>query len=196
MTYTRRRADCGRADKRAGGASAGGRGVLCVEDEAGRAQPARLDRRAQEGRQDRPSAPARLIFGGSSACGLGFSSFFSSCAINPGVVISPSASPAKTIPLVNIMFFMRNATGRKPQSAAEAKCFFGGLKPRFKGRILSPCPASTHNGANRRCRPSCERGTPRRLSIFCSKSGNISAFTAANFAPLTAAGSRCCILVS
>jgi len=29
---------------------------------------------------------------------------------------------------VNIMFFMRNPTGSKPQSAPEAKCFFWGLE--------------------------------------------------------------------
>ena len=36
------------------------------------------------------------------------------------------------------MFFMRNATGRKPQSAPEAKCFFWGLETEIQGPNTLP----------------------------------------------------------
>ena len=36
------------------------------------------------------------------------------------------------------MFFMRNATGRKPQSAPEAKCFFWGLETEIQGQNTLP----------------------------------------------------------
>ena len=83
-----------------------------------------------------------------------------------------------------------------PNPLPRPSVFLGSLKSIFKDRILSPCPASTHNGVNRGCRPSCERGTPLRLSNSCSKYGIFSAFAAAKFAPPTVAEFWCCIPVS
>ena len=84
---------------------------------------------------------------------------------------------------------MRPAGNPKPPQRPSV--FFEGLKPKSADEILSPCPASIHNGVNRRYQPSCARGTPGLRSNSCSRFGNTSASAVAHCAPQMAAVLQC-----